>query len=118
MTTSEELDQKRVQAVYLQKLLNHVNEEIAELETTIDPYAELKDAHAAGKRIAVLNNVRGIKKYKFLEVPQWDGIVKDYKIVDDDITFTGLCSFFSETIKIKLNKCALTGNITAEVVND
>jgi len=70
---------------------------VRKLETPVDPYAALKAAHAAGKRIAVLHNVRGIREYKFLEIPQWDGIVKEYKILDDDEEVTKYV-YFNDSI--------------------
>ena len=97
-----------------------VYDNFEELETPVDPFAGLKAAHAAGKRIAVLSNVRGIKKYKFLEVPQWDGIVKDYKIVEDDEIdkLTIHLQKLNQRVEVRFTKCGLTGNITAEVVNE
>jgi len=62
MTTSEELDHKRVQAVYLRKLLENVNEDIQRLEK-IDDRRDLKtsnellrSAHAIASRCGVDTN--------------------------------------------------------------
>jgi len=118
MNMSEELDHKRVQAVYLRKLLDLVYEEIAELETPVDPYAALKAAHAAGKRIAIKSICRGESTYVLANRPKWDGIVNDYKIIEDDETATKYF-YFNDSVprEIKVTKCALTGNVTAEVLN-
>lgn len=111
MSISEQLDHKRLQAVYLCKLLETVNEEIAELEQS-DPYAELKAAHAAGKRIAV----KGMRSYIFVHRPVWDAPIEHYKIVEDDETY--YCQPHSPfgVLKTTFTKCALTGKVTAEVV--
>ena len=113
MTTSEELDHKRVQAVYLRKLLENVNEEIAELEN-VDPYAELKAAHAAGKRIACKV---GASEWKIAMEPKWRMNLWQYKIVEDDEEATKYF-YFNDSVphEVRITKCALTGKISAEVV--
>lgn len=111
MTKSEELDHKRVQAVYLRKLLECLNEDIAELEQ-VDPYAELKTAHAAGKRIAFKN---WNNEWIYWSDQNWSSPAEDYKIAEDDETFEVNSVIFGKYRTVKYTQCALTGNISAEV---
>ncbi len=115
MSITEELEHKKVQAVYLRKLLENVNEEIAELETPVDPYAEIKAAHAAGKRIAIKTG-RG-DRLVLVPNPDWGGILHKYKILDDDEEATKYF-YFNDSVphEVRVTKCALTGNITAVVL--
>ena len=114
MSITEELEHKKVQAIYLRKLLENVNEEIDELEN-IDPYAELRAAHAAGKRIFFINR---LNKWVLCERPVFIDPIEKYKIVDDDETY--ICTYWNYfvkgNIKVKITKCGLTGDVTAEVV--
>ena len=92
-----------------------MNEEIAELEN-VDPYAELKAAHAAGKRIACKV---GASEWKIAMEPKWRMNPWQYKIVDDDkkqICIVSVFGWFGEDVKTRFTKCALTGKISAEVV--
>lgn len=112
MSITEELEHKKVQAVYLRRLLEHVNAEIKQLEhiEQVDPYAELKAAHAAGKRIAWS---RGDRKWEITIAPEWNPVYQ-YKIVDDE-TFEVNSVIFGKYRTVKYTKCALTGKITAQV---
>ena len=117
MSNEEKIQHKQTYIEYLKQLTSGLEKEIWDLQhLQVDPYAELKSAHASGKRIAVLQNVRGIKEYKFLEVPHWDGIVKHYKVVEGDETDISPDVVFGCFVRTKYTKCALTGKITAEVV--
>ena len=82
----------------------------------IDPYAELKAAHAAGKRIAFFDD--RYKEFSIADDPIFCHAAKKYKIVDDDITkeFKIHCDKEIGFFKLKATKCGLTGKITAEVV--
>lgn len=118
MTNEEELQHKQVQATYLRKLLKRAYEEIAELEQQADPYAELKAAHAAGKRIAVMTIDKSKSAYVYIAKPQWDAPVKDYKIVEDDEVDNLVIHLqkLNQRVEVRFTKCALTGKISAEVV--
>jgi len=118
MSNEEKIQHKQTYIEYLKQLTSGLEKEIWDLQhLQVDPFAELKAAHAAGKRIAVLYNKKGIKEYNFLKYPQWYGIVKEYKIVGDDETATKYF-YFTDSVphEVKLSKCALTGRITAEVM--
>jgi len=121
MRTEEELSHKRVQAVYLSNLLKNVNDEISALENA-DPYTELKAAHAAGKRIAAkgIGLSPGHFRSNWFFWSGGSNFIADfeYKIVEDDEERTIFSTCFGEKITIKATKCALTGKITAEVVNE
>jgi hypothetical protein len=113
MTTTEELSHKKVQAIYLRKLLENVNEEISALENA-DPYAELKAANAAGKRIAFFDD--RYKEFSIVGDPTFCHAAKKYKIVEDDeeVIMHVLTGFGD--VMTKYTRSALTGKIAAEVV--
>jgi hypothetical protein len=175
MTTTEELSHKKVQAIYLRKLLELLTEEITNLENIlcyvegkpvyagselwnsegfkytvegvethksgktafvsatknnqdghwteaytwdqlkpIDPYAELKAAHAAGKRIAFFDD--RYKEFFIADDPIFCHAAKKYKIVEDDeeVIMHVLTGFGD--VMTKYTRSALTGKIAAEVV--
>lgn len=90
-----------------------LNEHIAKYETPVDPYAELKEAFAAGKRIAWYPAIGGLE---FLREPAWSVSADRYKIVEDDETDNCEIAMFGLIFRTEFTKCALTGKITAEVL--
>jgi len=78
----------------------------------VAPYAELKAAHAAGKRIAYLAHNNGWRIIK----PDWTLDADEYKIVEDDEEIYICHIVFGHKGQTKYSRCALTGKITAEVV--
>jgi len=112
---AEQIECKQKYIEYLKQLTSGLEKEISELEQ-VDPYAELKAAHAAGKRLAVKAYRYGRPVYEPLANPARDAVVKDYKIVEDDeIDEIRVSSKFGYQV-IKFTKCALTGKISAEVI--
>jgi hypothetical protein len=115
MTKEEELTHLETHAIHLRKILELTNERIAELTNPADIFAKEKAAFKAGKRIAW--RVDGEYDWEITPRPSWD-ISFEYKIVEDDIYYTGhyVVPVIDSTVKTKYTKCALTGKITAEVV--
>ena len=79
-----------------------------------DPFAELRAAQVAGKRIAWKTV---IDDWEILQKPMWTTSADRYKIVEDDEEATKYF-YFTDSVphEVKVTKCALTGKITAEVV--
>lgn len=103
-----------LKTLYEQK--EQIEEHIRRYELPEDPYAELKEAFAAGKRIAVRAK-RSTEEWLLSRHPTFSAY-HDWKIVEDDETYTGvyIVQGISSHVKTKYTKCALTGKITAEVV--
>lgn len=121
MSNEEQIERKQIQVTSLKQLISGLEQEIWDLQhPQVDPYAELKAAHAAGKRIAIKSICRGESTYILANRPMWDGIVKDYKIVEDDEIdkLTIHLQKLNQRVEVRFTKCGLTGNITAEVVNE
>lgn len=89
-----------------------------ELKQPFDPYAELKAAHAAGKRIAFNRSSLSHPAWEIIANPFFNLFHEYYKIVEDDETY--YCQPHSPfgVLKTTFTKCALTGKITAEVVSN
>lgn len=113
MSNEEKAQQKRTYREYLIHLVDELNKEIQDLET-LDPYAELKAAHTAGKRIACKV---GASEWKIAMEPKWRMNLWQYKIVEDDEEATKYF-YFNDSVphEVRITKCALTGKISAEVV--
>lgn len=116
MSNEEKIQHKQTYVEYLKQLTSGLEKEIWDLQhLQVDPYAELKAAHAAGKRIAWYT---GIGDWEILPKPLWTNHQDRYKIVDDDETY--ICTYWNYfvkgNIKVKITKCGLTGDVTAEVV--
>jgi hypothetical protein len=80
-----------------------------------DPYRELKEAQASGKRV-IWQSSDG-EWFDSVDIDE-DYSSKRYKLADDDKSFIFASYFYNEAIKIKLTKSGITGEITAEVVDN
>lgn len=121
MTKEEEILHAQIHLSWIEKQQADALANLDRLLTFVesDPYAELKAAHAAGKRIAIKSICRGESTYILANRPMWDGFVKDYKIIEDDEIDKLIIHLqkLNQRVEVRFTKCGLTGNITAEVVN-
>jgi hypothetical protein len=113
MTKEEELTHLETHAIHLRKVLELTNERIAELTIPVDKFAEQKAAFKAGKRIAW--RFDGEYFWEITPRPSWD-ISFEYKSFDDDEKDNIEIAMFGTFFRAEFTKCALTGKITAEVV--
>jgi hypothetical protein len=125
MTKEEELLHLETHAIHLCKVLQITNERIEDLTNTNgtsangssanEIFAKEKAAFKAGKRIAWRVDVEC--DWEIISRPNWDKCFQ-YKIVEDDIYYTGyyIVPGIYSSVKTKYTKCALTGKITAEVL--
>jgi hypothetical protein len=114
MNEEENLELKKAQLMYLIKSAERISEEIEAL-LRADPHAALKAAHDAGKRIAVAS--LGLENWDITSSPTWLNTVR-YKIVPDDEIDNREIAMFGVFFRAEFTRCALTGKITAEVVNN
>ena len=119
MSNEEKIQHKQTYVEYLKQLTSGLEKEIWDLQhLQVDPYAELKAAHAAGKRIAIFDRFDNKNEWALqYEDIKWLLSVDQYKIVEDDEEATKYF-YFNDSVPhlVKVTKCALTGKIRAEVV--
>lgn len=118
MSRDEELSHIEKHNIYLRKIIEVNNERIAELSVKVDPYQIYRDALANGKRVARKRYDNHIWEiWETCNNPEWVEWCS-YKIVEDDevIEITISCLFGEKFKPVKFTKCALTGKITAEVI--
>jgi hypothetical protein len=119
MSIEEQIEHKKVQMIYLRKLLEREQEEIDVLELQKPPlleeqFAKEKAAFKAGKRIAW--RYPSDEWYLCLTEPSWVN-TNEYKIVpNDEYQWVTISKVFEKMVAVKFTKCGLTGKETVEIL--
>jgi hypothetical protein len=122
MSIEEQIEHKKVQMIYLRKLLELDQEEIDVLNLQKsplleEPFAKERAAFKTGELIAWRCVRDGILLWKITLNPNWH-TANEYKIVpDDEETMLTISKLFGrDSVRVKFIKSGLNGEETAEVL--